>query len=92
MILSWTDRSLRDLERLYDFLFPVNPNAAIRIVRELSSAADKLLLHPQIGLTLPQFRPLQVRRLLVGQYEIRYQITAQSIFILQVWHTREDRT
>jgi hypothetical protein len=29
--------------------------------------------------------------LVVGQYELRYEIAEDTIFILRLWHTREDR-
>ena len=28
---------------------------------------------------------------LVGKYEIRYEIQASTIYLLRLWHTREDR-
>nr|WP_310633606.1 type II toxin-antitoxin system RelE/ParE family toxin [Paraburkholderia sp.] len=32
-----------------------------------------------------------MRRLLVGHYEMRYEIQQSTIYILRLWHTREDR-
>jgi hypothetical protein len=32
-----------------------------------------------------------VRRLLIGHYEMRYEIRRETIVVLRVWHTREDR-
>ena len=29
--------------------------------------------------------------MLVGQYEMRYEIRGESIYLLRLWHTREDR-
>jgi hypothetical protein len=29
--------------------------------------------------------------LIVGQYELRYEIVDDMIYILRLWHTREDR-
>jgi hypothetical protein len=29
--------------------------------------------------------------LIVGQYEIRYEVKKDTIFVLRLWHTREDR-
>jgi len=32
-----------------------------------------------------------VRRILVAQYEVRYEIRDAVIYVLRLWHTREDR-
>ena len=37
------------------------------------------------------FEPREVRRLLVGRYEIRYEIQDSTVYILRLWHTREER-
>lgn len=89
MVLKWTSKALSDLTRLYDFLLPVNKPAAIKAVRALVKAPDTLLRNPRIGEQLFQFAPSEVRRILVGQYEMRYEIADDTIYILRLWHTRE---
>lgn len=91
MVLKWTSKALSDLTRLYDFLLPVNKPAAIKAVRALVAAPDTLLSNPRIGEQLFQFAPSEVRRILVGQYEMRYEIADDTIYILRLWHTRERR-
>ena len=91
MVLKWTGKALSDLTRLYDFLLPVNKPAAIKAVRALVKAPDTLLANPRIGEQLFQFAPSEVRRILVGQYEMRYEIADDTIYILRLWHTRERR-
>lgn len=91
MVLRWTSKALSDLTRLYEFLAPVNKPAAIRAVRALVKAPETLQTNPRIGEQLFQFAPSEVRRILVGQYEIRYEIADDIIYILRLWHTREHR-
>jgi plasmid stabilization system protein ParE len=91
MELKWTSKALSDLSRLYDFLAPVNRPAALRIVRSLTAAPARLLEHPRIGEKLEEFEPREVRRILVGQYEMRYEIQEPTIYVLRLWHTREGR-
>lgn len=91
MVLKWTRKALSDLTRLYEFLVPVNKPAAIMAVRVLVKAPDILQTNPRIGEQLFQFAPSEVRRILVGQYEIRYEIANDTIYILRLWHTRERR-
>ena len=91
MQLKWTSKALDDLARLYEFLAPVNRSAAARTVQSLTVAPTNLLDNPRIGERLEEFDPREVRRILVGHYEMRYEIQESNIYILRIWHTREDR-
>jgi plasmid stabilization system protein ParE len=91
MNLQWTTKGLSDLVRLHEFLSPINPRAAARTVQSLTRAAGQLLRHPRLGVRLEHYAPREVRRLLVGQYELRYEIRGETIYMLRLWHTREDR-
>jgi plasmid stabilization system protein ParE len=68
---AWASEALSDLVRLHDFLAPVNPEAASRVVRSLSVAPERLLEHRRLGRTLHEFAPRDVRRLITGNYEVR---------------------
>ncbi len=91
MQAKWTSNALSELGRLYEFLAAVNKPAAVRAVQSLTKAPTILLANPRIGERLFEFDPREVRRLLVGHYEIRYEIQQSTIYILRLWHTREDR-
>ncbi|WP_144401976.1 type II toxin-antitoxin system RelE/ParE family toxin [Geoalkalibacter subterraneus] len=91
MVLKWTGRAVSDLERLYEFLALVNREAAARTVQALTRAPTSLLANPRIGEKLEEFEPREVRRILVGHYELRYEIQESTIYVLRLWHTREDR-
>ena len=91
MDIKWTSKGLSDLARLYDFLAPVNQPAAARAVKSLTQAPSILLTNPHIGEQLFEFHPREVRRLLVGDYEMRYELQGSIIYVLQLWHTRESR-
>ena len=89
--LKWTSKALSDLVRLYEFLAPVDRQAAAQTVSMLAAAPRKLMAHPRLGEKLEEFDPREVRRILVGRYEIRYEIQGSIIFVLRLWHTREER-
>jgi plasmid stabilization system protein ParE len=82
---------MSDLARLYEFLAPVNQPAAVKVVRSLTGGTTRLVDNPRLGEPLHQFDPRDDRRLQVGHYEVRYEIQGSAIFILRLWHTREDR-
>lgn len=91
MELKWTSKALSDLARLYEFLALANKPAAARAVQGLTQAPTILLTNPRIGEQQFQFEPREVRRILVGEYEVRYEILDSSIYVLRLWHTRENR-
>ena len=88
MELQWTSKAVSDLARLYEFLAPVNRPAAARTVQQLTVAPLTLLTNPRIGERLDEFESRDVRRLLVGSYEIRYEIADAAIYLLRLWHNR----
>lgn len=91
MKIVWTDKALQDVVRLYEFLSPVNPNAAAKIVQNLVTTAGRLVRFPRLGERLDLYDPREVRRIFAGQYEIRYELAQETIFILRLWHGRERR-
>ncbi|MDF3935568.1 type II toxin-antitoxin system RelE/ParE family toxin [Pseudomonas citronellolis] len=91
MELKWTSKALSDLARLYEFLATVNRPTAAHTVQRLATAPTALLANPRIGERLEEFDPRDVRRILVGHYEMRYEIVDSTIYLLRLWHTREDR-
>ena len=60
-------------------------------MQALTKAPTALLTNPGVGEQLSEFEPREVRRLLVGHYEMRYEIEESTVHILRLWHTRGDR-
>lgn len=92
MKIQWTTKASSDLVRLFEHLRPVAPDAATRLIQQLVRTPDKLLDFPRIGEKLETYEPREVRRIFVGNYELRYEIANATIFILRVWHGRENRS
>ena len=91
MELKWTSKALSDLARLYEFLASVNQPAAARAVQSVTKAPAALLINPRIGERLSEFEPREIRSILAGNYEVRYEIQEFTIYVLRLWHTREQR-
>ena len=89
--LKWTTKAHSDLVRLYEFLNPVSPAAAVRVVQHLVAGVRRIPAHPRLGTRMPEFARREVRKLLVADYEIRYELTDTDVFILRIFHMREDR-
>jgi len=91
MELKWAKKALADLVRLHKYLAPVNPQAAARIVQALATAPTRLTQQPRLGEKVTEFEPREVRRLLVGDYEMRYEVQRDRTVVLRLWHAREHR-
>ncbi|MDH3997291.1 MAG: type II toxin-antitoxin system RelE/ParE family toxin [Desulfuromonadales bacterium] len=90
MELKWTSKAESDLARLYGFL-ALADKAAAHTVQKLVAAPTRLLNNPRLGERIEEFDPREVRRILVGRYEMRYEIQQSAIYLLRIWHTREGR-
>ncbi len=91
MKLRWTEQAVDDLARMYDFLAAYDRQVALRVVGSLREALRQLPPHPRLGSRLAGYEPRDVRRLIVGNYEIRYEVSGEAIHVLRFFHTREDR-
>jgi plasmid stabilization system protein ParE len=91
MSLRWTRKARQDLERLYAFMEPVNPARARTIVEALLAGAERLTELPRIGERLRRYSRREVRRVFVGDYELRYELRDTGVIVLRLWHAREDR-
>ena len=91
MALRWTRSAYGDLRRLHAFLEPVNPGAAARTARAIVSRVERIPAQPRLGERLPRFGSREVRRVLAGDHEIRYELIDTEIIVLRIFHAREDR-
>lgn len=91
MKLFWTDQAKSDLLRLYQFLAPKNEIAAEKVLLTIHAAAETLLEFPGVGTFIEAYEPNAVQRYLVGRYELHYEVVGQILYILSVWHQKEDR-
>lgn len=91
MQIQWTSKALSDLARPHEFLVLKSVPAAAKAVQAIVHAPETLLEHPRIGERIEEFAPREARRLLVLNYELRYEVQQDIIYMLRVWNTREDR-
>jgi plasmid stabilization system protein ParE len=89
--IQWATLALLDLSRLYEFLAIRNRDAAALTVQALVGVPARLPQNSRIGERLAQFEPREVRRVLVGDYEVRYESRESHIYVLRLGYSREDR-
>lgn len=91
MALRWAQAAYGDLRRIHEFLEPVNPVAAARSVRTVLGRVRRIPVQPRLGERVAGFDEREVRRVLIQGYEVRYEVAGSDIYILRIFHTREDR-
>ncbi|WP_031230310.1 type II toxin-antitoxin system RelE/ParE family toxin [Asticcacaulis sp. YBE204] len=91
MRIRWLSSSQRDLSRLHDFLKDAAPDTASRRIRAIIAAVERLIEFPNIAPRVERYGSREVRALLVGDYELHYEVMADTIVILRIWHVRENR-
>jgi len=90
MGLIFSKAAVHDLVRLREFIAKHNPNAAQRVSRRLRGAIKGLVNSPQIGRPVPDL-PGEIRELIFGKYVVRYEVRTNSLYVLRLWHGKEDR-
>ena len=90
MKLFFSRAAVHDLVRLRKFIAKHDPDAAQRISQRLRGAIEGLVKNPQIGRPVPDL-PGEIRELIFGKYIARYEVRTNSLYILRIWHGREDR-
>src|SRR5687767_10576213 len=89
----WRERALEDINRLYDFLFEKNEEAAKKAAQVILRASSLLEDSPKLG--RPMADGTERRELFIpfgsGFYALRYFLTSDTVVIVRVWHGREDR-
>jgi addiction module RelE/StbE family toxin len=92
MKLSYTKEAIGDLIRLREFIEKKNPNAAKKIASTLRKGISQLKTFPYIGVEVVSAPdPEVIRDLIIGNYVVRYLVHSKQIYILRIWHHKEER-
>lgn len=90
MNVRWTPSAVRDLNGISFYLErEAGISIANRVCRALYNSIQALRSHPYLG------RPgkrVNTRELVQGRYVIVYEIKAESVDILRIWHSAQNRT
>ena len=91
MNIRYSREAVSDLQRLREFIEIKNPHAAQKIAITILQGIARLKGFPLIGTKVDRAsNPEAVRDLIVGNYLVRYLIQETEIYVLRIWHHRED--
>ncbi|GKX53929.1 plasmid stabilization protein [Leminorella grimontii] len=91
MEIYWTLKAQSDLERIYLFALQYTHLHAEDILDRLITGSTLFTTYPAIGTPQSRYAPREVRKFLPDDYEIHYEVKDNAIFIVDVWHTKEER-
>ena len=92
MKLLYSHEAIADLIRLREFIATKNPQAAQKIAGSIRKGISQLKTFPYLGVEVELAPdPEMIRDLIIGNYIARYLIHEKQIYILRVWHHKENR-
>lgn len=91
MKIQWTSKARSDLAGVIEFLGKESRNIGQQKAKKILASVRHLQNMPRIGEQFAEFAPHEIRRILIEQYEVRYQIKENTVIILRIRHTREHR-
>lgn len=88
--IIWTNRAQREKEEILDYWIQKNKSIAYSETLEhlFQQALQLLKIHPKIGRKTDYGEKIRVK--FVKDYEIFYQITDNTIYILTIWDNRRN--
>ena len=84
--------AIEDLRRLREFIEENNPAAAQRAAAAILKGLSQLKSFPLLGTKVSRApNPESVRDLVIGDYLARYLVHEKEIYVLRIWHQKENR-
>ena len=89
--IFWSRSSIRDLQRVRDFLKNISPIASKKAAEQINQYTQKLALFPLAG------KPVEMLEgyydlfipFAAGGYNLRYRVYKQSIYVIFIKHSKE---
>jgi toxin ParE1/3/4 len=89
--IAWSDSALDRVTQFLDFIAEENPAAAKRVIEDLFDRVQALADHPHLGRSLLEGIDPSLRRIVIGNYVVVYQVieVRASISIVAVRHSKQ---
>jgi toxin ParE1/3/4 len=83
-------QALQDLDEIWLYIAKDSPDAATRLMDEISSRCGLLANFPESGRLRPEFNQKTVRSFAVRNYVVFYTVTSANIRVVRVMHGARD--
>ena len=86
--LIWSDKAVRDLESIYDFIAADSPFYAKVQIERITAATGRLQKHPESGRRIPELPHFPHLEFICGSYRVvyRYEPESQTVYVVTVIH------
>lgn len=84
--IEWTDRSLEDLNDIYNYIARDSKSYANLFVQKIYKKVQKLKEFPKLGRSVPELDIPSVREIIFQNYRIIYRTMNDYIEIITVFH------
>lgn len=74
----WSNRSLADLESIYDYIARDSPLYARHQVEKIYNSAERLSQFPESGRRLPEFPNLSHKEIIIESYRLIYRFNPKK--------------
>ena len=92
MNISYSPEAVEDLQRLREFIEVKNPQAARKAATSIINGINQLKSFPLIGTEVALAPdPEAIRDIVIGKYIARYLVFENDIYVLRIWHHKENR-
>lgn len=87
--IIWSIKAKNDLKKILEFYIERNGNKiySIKLNEKMRNSIRLLVIYPDLG---KKIDIENVRNLILGEYEIFYEIHSSSINILTIWDSRQN--
>ena len=82
--VNWTQKSLKDLRAINDYISLDSTFYAARFVSKLIERVDQLTEFPESGRIVPEKESSEIRELIEGNYRIFYRVKKDKVTILRI--------
>ena len=88
-VVIQTRTSLRDINRIWDYIAETSPQRASKFVRRIKEKLALLAENPMMGRARPELAD-DLRSFRVEKYIIFYRPVAEGIIVVRIVHSRQD--
>jgi len=88
--IIWTNRSIKDLKSIFEYISLDSRLYATRFVNKLVVRVDQLVEFPESGRIVPEKEDVTIRELIEGNYRIFYKMQRGKITILRIHHSSKN--
>lgn len=92
--IFWTEPARFDLRRLSAWVERHSPGKEKQEALRIQTAVNNLAELPRVGkrISVPDQGKEELRELFIAPYVIQYVVAEKAIWVIRLWHYRENRT